>query len=76
MTDRLQQISEAVARDSANLEDAYADRAWLLQEVTRLRNAASAVITARYDTAGLSAFAPGLVRALANLEVALSKIGE
>lgn len=33
MSDRLQQIREAVARDGANLEDAYADRRWLLREL-------------------------------------------
>lgn len=37
MSDRLQQIREAVARDGANLEDAYADRAWLLAELDSSR---------------------------------------
>lgn len=47
MTDRLQQIREAVVRDGANLEDAYADRAWLLAEVERLGRSISDVTTER-----------------------------
>lgn len=33
MSERLQKISMAVQRDAANLEDAYADRAWLLGQL-------------------------------------------
>jgi hypothetical protein len=36
MSKRLQQIREAVERDGANLEDAYADRSWLLREYDRV----------------------------------------
>lgn len=32
MSDRLTLIREAVAKDGMNLEDAYADRAWLLSK--------------------------------------------
>lgn len=46
MTDRLTKIREAVERDGMNIEDAYADRAWLLSkydsltaEVSRLEQA-------------------------------------
>lgn len=39
--DRLALIRAAVARDGSNLEDAYADRAWLLSYVDRLRRALS-----------------------------------
>jgi len=36
VSDRLQKIREAVKRDVANLEDAYADRAWLLSKYDAL----------------------------------------
>ena len=39
MSDRLQLIRDAVAKDGANIEDAYADRAWLLAKVDRLEGA-------------------------------------
>ena len=36
MSDRLNDIREAVKRDVANIEDAYADRAWLLSQYDEL----------------------------------------
>ena len=36
MSDRLNLIREAVKRDVANIEDAYADRAWLLSQYDAL----------------------------------------
>jgi hypothetical protein len=46
MTDRLQEIREAVVRDVANSENAYADRAWLLAEYDRLSLCLSEIVLA------------------------------
>ncbi len=46
MSDRLQLIRDAVEKDGRNIEDAYADRAWLLSEYDHLLTENS-----RYETA-------------------------
>ncbi len=81
MSDRLQQIREAVVRDVANLEDAYADRAWLLHRLDevgsyaeQLKAPASAALDALIAVRdGKHRLSPEVERAIFDLRKALAK---